>query len=287
MTQKHLGFCPCCRGDFRLHKRTLVHHGYKRPGDGYIHGDCFGVGKAPHELTNETAKMWLEYLRQVRVMRVNAVARIPELTQLSGRYPGATPVVKATCRPEVWEAAIRSHRNNLEGEIRMIDGDLAETQHLIDTWTLLPLRLVADVEDHERACRELTKQVKQKEREMKAEHDAWKRANRMVSRIKNLTKDVDRWVKKNEPAKLGDLYYEIVRNLPDVCERRFKPEEILPWFDRDDVWRGLGLLDENGYVLPARDAEWDPKTRKWVRQPGDSEQDQRFYDLTIRRKNLR
>lgn len=41
---KNLGTCPCC---FRQQKTTktvaMVHHGYQRPGIGYILGDCFGV----------------------------------------------------------------------------------------------------------------------------------------------------------------------------------------------------------------------------------------------------
>jgi hypothetical protein len=41
---KNLGTCPCCfRSQKTLVGRYMVHHGYQRPGYGYIVGDCFGV----------------------------------------------------------------------------------------------------------------------------------------------------------------------------------------------------------------------------------------------------
>lgn len=37
---------------------VLVHHGYRRPGDGAIHGDCYAVGLLPHEPSPETASLY-------------------------------------------------------------------------------------------------------------------------------------------------------------------------------------------------------------------------------------
>lgn len=57
---RYIGFCPVCEGHFKCqaeHGRYyLVHHGYKRPGDGFIIGDCFGVGREPHEVSPELAR---------------------------------------------------------------------------------------------------------------------------------------------------------------------------------------------------------------------------------------
>lgn len=44
-----LGHCPVCEGEFKVRAGKLVHHGYERPGDGMIHGDCFAVGYEPYE----------------------------------------------------------------------------------------------------------------------------------------------------------------------------------------------------------------------------------------------
>ena len=55
-----IGFCPVCTNRIKCQFERLVHHGYKRPGDGYIHGDCFGVGRTPHELSDSTAREYLD-----------------------------------------------------------------------------------------------------------------------------------------------------------------------------------------------------------------------------------
>jgi hypothetical protein len=40
--------CQICERKQSLVQGTLGHHGYTRPGYGYIQGDCFGVGYAPY-----------------------------------------------------------------------------------------------------------------------------------------------------------------------------------------------------------------------------------------------
>lgn len=56
------GTCGVCERNIKMNdpeRQELVHHGYERPGDGGIHGDCFGVGYKPHELSPECAKNYL------------------------------------------------------------------------------------------------------------------------------------------------------------------------------------------------------------------------------------
>lgn len=54
------GICPCC---FRVQKLDdnggLVLHGYQRPGDGYVHGSCYGVGRKPLEVSAEGTEAYL------------------------------------------------------------------------------------------------------------------------------------------------------------------------------------------------------------------------------------
>lgn len=55
---KFKGFCPVCGQTWKVRNGELVHHGYQRPGFGYIVGDCFGVGKFPHQSSDTTAKAY-------------------------------------------------------------------------------------------------------------------------------------------------------------------------------------------------------------------------------------
>ncbi len=44
--------CQLCEGHFCSKQGLLVKHGYKRPGDGYLHGECGGTGHAPFPATD-------------------------------------------------------------------------------------------------------------------------------------------------------------------------------------------------------------------------------------------
>lgn len=59
------GTCPVCEGNFKRNSaehydpQGMVHHGYQRPGDGAIHGDCFAVGYQPWEVSPKGAEDYL------------------------------------------------------------------------------------------------------------------------------------------------------------------------------------------------------------------------------------
>lgn len=54
------GTCGVCEGNYKRDSGGgLVHHGYQRPGHGYIVGDCFGVGYQPWELSPKSVEKYL------------------------------------------------------------------------------------------------------------------------------------------------------------------------------------------------------------------------------------
>lgn len=63
----------------------MVHHGYKRPGCGYIQGDCYGVGHKPYPATDALEA----YLKAVRAYIEGQEARLvvlPTLETYTYRY---------------------------------------------------------------------------------------------------------------------------------------------------------------------------------------------------------
>jgi hypothetical protein len=65
------GTCGVCEQNVKMRDdQRLVHHGFQRPGDGMIHGDCFGVGYRPHELSSEAASDFVEKLLKPRAERL-------------------------------------------------------------------------------------------------------------------------------------------------------------------------------------------------------------------------
>lgn len=79
---RYVGTCQICEGRQKLEKRgdtlVLVHHGYKRPGDGAIHGDCFGVHYQPYENAHNAC----ENFRDVALMRQQTLSQT--LAKLEG-----------------------------------------------------------------------------------------------------------------------------------------------------------------------------------------------------------
>lgn len=63
----------------------MVLHGYKRPGDGWIVGDCFGVGYPPIELSPEGAEAWADKLKTYYIPRQKeSIAFIKKQTKIDG-----------------------------------------------------------------------------------------------------------------------------------------------------------------------------------------------------------
>lgn len=65
---RFIGTCQICEHRQKLEKRKgahetlqLVHHGYRRPGDGSIHGDCFGVKYEPYETATDGCTDYFRY----------------------------------------------------------------------------------------------------------------------------------------------------------------------------------------------------------------------------------
>lgn len=63
--------CQICESHFCTKNGVLVKHGYKRPGDGYLHGECSGVGHAPFPATDAL----VPYRAMIATMHSNAFAR--------------------------------------------------------------------------------------------------------------------------------------------------------------------------------------------------------------------
>jgi hypothetical protein len=63
----------------------LVHHGYRRPGWGFIQGDCMGVGYEPYPKT-DALEVYLVAVRGHITRLETRLAEIPTLNEIPYRY---------------------------------------------------------------------------------------------------------------------------------------------------------------------------------------------------------
>ena len=149
------GICPCCFGDYIADKSTgakMVHHGYERPGDGMIHGDCYGVGYAPYEVSCEGTKMYRGIVQSELRARQGQLAHLATLTEVryqtgrgayetKGRYGASIWVPEyATAQQGSHEFTreIASQRDTLERQINSLTRHIADLTMKIDTWAPAP-----------------------------------------------------------------------------------------------------------------------------------------------------
>jgi hypothetical protein len=145
------GICPCCFGDYVADKTTgakLVHHGYARPGDGMIHGDCYGVGYAPYEVSCEGTKMYRGIVQSSLKLRQDQLAGLAKLTEIRyqtgrgtyetrpglrhGQYVPEYATAKKGSRE--FQQEITSQRDTLERQIGNLTRHIADLTEKITTW---------------------------------------------------------------------------------------------------------------------------------------------------------
>jgi hypothetical protein len=57
---RYRGVCQFCGRSQVVKNNVIVLHGYKRPGDGYIFGECPGIGFEPLNVSDEKTQQWLQ-----------------------------------------------------------------------------------------------------------------------------------------------------------------------------------------------------------------------------------
>lgn len=161
--QKYEGTCAVCEGRYRTQQKNgkwaMVHHGYRRPGDGVIHGDCFAVGREPYEIscdatrdyraemtnllesiqrsldrlrTGQTTELWHEFtltiqgpsLRSEHWLRVVREARLLRVTSQE-----VTPEWQ-----QLWQQAVEDTISATELRIKFCRGEIDRCNRLIDAW---------------------------------------------------------------------------------------------------------------------------------------------------------
>jgi hypothetical protein len=88
-----VGTCPVCERAIRVRAGKMVHHGYERPGRGHIVGDCYGVARAPYEVSSEGTRAYRGDVVAPRLAHEEAFLARLEGNQVEElRYEEAVPV---------------------------------------------------------------------------------------------------------------------------------------------------------------------------------------------------
>ena len=136
------GTCAVCGGNFKRFGTGIGHHGFKRPGDGMLHGACFGVGHLPWELSPVGA---MEYIAQaLEPTKARAEKRLEmlttgQITEFMEAPPhwkvGALPeTITKELEPERFARKLASEIGQTERYIAMLTADIKHFRSKVAGW---------------------------------------------------------------------------------------------------------------------------------------------------------
>jgi hypothetical protein len=150
------GTCQACFGVFALKGDKLVHHGYLRPGDGCIHGDCCGVNHLPYELDVDVTKRWRSRLaNELRPYLEKQIVEAPTWVTITITVPDysqrvrrgyAQKLVDLNVGEEYYGTTFKSAVNRriqaLKAELSQVIDSVVELDQRIARWVYAPEKLV-------------------------------------------------------------------------------------------------------------------------------------------------
>lgn len=137
-TRENTGTCPCCFKEYKLISNKMVHHGYQRPGHGYIVGDCFGVGYKPFEKSPDGTKDYKKELEKLLTKEETHLKALKsgKIVQLhhSTNFRGIRKVEMITQTHEEWDKTLKIAITNSETQVKYIKQDIGTLDKKLDGW---------------------------------------------------------------------------------------------------------------------------------------------------------
>lgn len=267
---RHIGTCGFCQQQVKCPGGELAHHGYKRPGYGYIEGGCPGTKHPPYEVSPETAQIGLDlYTRMVTGLK-RQKQRHPNTTEMwipKRHSKELVKVVKSETDPVEWGRWHRVQGERIDADLRQNERYLKMYEKLVRDWK--PAE-VTTVEEEERKKRERADVV----REQRMDRYTTNR-DKTVDRLRKLFDKVRKNERELETARDGkriakalenassaaNSIYETFGGKPEKLQRNYpgpiSRDEIIADWKMDDVLKHMGLIEGGKYVTirEARDME--------------------------------
>jgi hypothetical protein len=151
-TRENTGTCPVCFNNIKLrptarkaHDKTMpgmTLHGYKRPGTGYLHGECFGIDYPPFELSAEGSHAFIAELDKniANIDHVLQKYKSGAVTELFvDRNQKLVHVVKAEVPAHEWDGYLKEKIRETDAQKDWLTTTKAFVKRRADSWKLEPL----------------------------------------------------------------------------------------------------------------------------------------------------
>lgn len=264
-----VGTCGVCEREISVRDNVLVHHGYQRPGDGQIYGDCFGVGYPPLERSTQ-ASINYRATRQREATQLTSIISalkngetivVQRPTYMRGPESLMTFVAGVTDL-EHFRTAVDSEIRDLKGRKDLAESEIRRMDRLIAEWKLEELgtetrrgaaaRAATAARKTEREARLEIRRAKTRVREEKI---AVRKAKETEIKARYLT-ELEALAEKAEAIDaLGDLatIFE-AKQIIERMKREMKRVPRVRFYVRDlkqdalFIRLGLARRDPSGYI---------------------------------------
>jgi len=141
--------CPCCFGAFMLAPKAkkgdrsmpgMVIHGYRRPGVGYLQGECFGNGWPPFELSSEGSKAYLVRLREILGSLKDGLGRL-ERDEQDILIIGLNAHKRDETDPSKWANYLDISLGQQKAQVQEVTRVISLVQKNLSSWEPHPERL--------------------------------------------------------------------------------------------------------------------------------------------------
>ena len=240
---RYVGKCPICEGDFKLttdampavgrfgEGQKMVHHGYRRPGDGRgIVGDCYAVGHPAYE---ESCGVTREYREIIVAQRANVNAylgrlrsgEVTEIVEMSWRRGEKSTTHKVG--DIMWPRELSNEIHRTDSQLRTLDREIERLTALVDGWIARPLRTVEEFEAPVRAERDAAKAQRKADYEARTGAMLASYQKRLAVALRKKTVSTFAEIFETAPSKFGD--------------RGMSRSQVFAELGHADVFAALGL----------------------------------------------
>jgi hypothetical protein len=270
-TTRHLGTCAACEREIKVRDGKLVHHGYERPGIGYIVGDCLGVGYPPHELSPEVAQMLAEYAERDIERLGRMLDDLPNVETLPRHvyvgYGGGRlqdpyewrEVTREDVDDYTWERLYRAREEKLKDSIAFWVEQRKRAEKLVRTWRPQPLRTVQEEQAQKRAAKAEREAAKLAKWEAETAKKVAYYQKRMGSALKKLERASTH---RKGVSMIVELYEDAASKVVDTMRDRITYEEARDMLGFADVYAQIGLPPEPANYRERHDIVFNWKYRR-------------------------
>lgn len=269
---RKIGLCQLCQQSVRCPNGKLSHHGYKRPGIGYIHGSCPATGMKPWEVSPETGELGIELTEEYLITVKGLLVALPNVTSLDNPYR-QKPYLKAELPEARWAELLQSREKELNRNLEQAEKNLENFKQLVRDWAPSEMTTV----EEEQRKKDERKQVVNDARRNRYEENKKKTVDWVRKAYKRLITAETALKVAKDPEKIGKFLIETSKAAATIFEsyagksqklQQNYPEDvpiafILADLGLDDVWQHMGLLHGGTYasVKEAREGEGKCKAR--------------------------